>query len=259
MKQANIVTRQNELSEHDFTFQNDGSRTAYYHGYEITLTHDEFASNPMSEIGMPILATYNNRFERDDFEQVLNLLADSFSDGQLIRHQKVISRLVGYLSIDDMMKDDTGWHVDKADYLRDCVRNTYIDDDIIDVIRQYCVLLKLPLYSWTSRSYTQGDWRDCILIADDQYIEACGIKQRDIVSALRDISQIYDAWLWGDVYEYTITRDGEIIDCCGGWHDESSMLDDLIFTINNDRKRLRLKKQQRLKTMIKHRVPFSCR
>jgi len=47
--------------------------------------------------------------------------------------------------------------------------------------------------------------------------DAIGIKKEDVGSALVDEVRRYNAFLQGQVLGYTVERDGDEVDCCGGY------------------------------------------
>jgi hypothetical protein len=210
---------------------------AAYQGYRIRVLREEFPANPWEEWEgePPLLATGNAGIKSFTYRDPFGSLLASLTDGYLLRNQERILTAFD-LSLIFWEKET---HT-KADYLRESIRDGY-DHDPIPAIATLCELLKVEYHSWTSRGYAQGDALECILVATPEWIGETGIGKRLVAGALAGSAGLFDAYVWGDVYEFIIEDPaGVVIDAGGGYYGDyyaSGLADDAIGAIAADRER----------------------
>jgi hypothetical protein len=71
--------------------------------------------------------------------------------------------------------------------------------------------------------------------------------------------QAYDQWLRGDVYCYSISKDGEYKDSCCGFFGEDDTMDEARSMVTSLVEEERQKHQRQVKTYIRHHVPLEQR
>jgi hypothetical protein len=69
----------------------------------------------------------------------------------------------------------------------------------------------------------------------------------------------WQAVLNGEIYYYIIEDENDVIESCGGYDDYDDMKNDIDSIIEGIIKERKVKRQERLKTMIRHRVPLEKR
>lgn len=87
-------------------------------------------------------------------------------------------------------------------------------------------------------------------------------RREKIEEVLRSEVKTYDDYLTGNIFGYRIERSGEDVDSCWGYYGDpkdSGIIGDCESIIDHDIKERRNKKAERLKTFIRHHVPFEKR
>lgn len=210
-----------------------GCEVAFHNGYRIKAERDDSPSNPFEEWdgNWPIAIYYDRSikvYEKTKGVPIRDVLS-RFTDAQLVHDQKAIEKLLQVERIDlhlhgiewDEDASPPKWVTDGAalrSWFEDGLGN-FGDSELFDVYAELYKLLGIPVYSTTSRGYSQGDWANVLVVATPEAAAEFGCKEitdKDLEST----ADLYGYWAWGDVYGYVIEKpifdeDGEIED----WED----------------------------------------
>lgn len=115
-----------------------------------------------------------------------------------------------------------------------------------------------------SSGYSQGDYADVLAVAIPSWAKKVGAPRDTHKRQLEAAVKLYGAWAWGDVYGYVIDGpDGETLDSCWGYygsdHDESGLAEAAESAAQHIYSDARKRKGERLKELIRNRVPFAMR
>lgn len=115
-----------------------------------------------------------------------------------------------------------------------------------------------------SRGYSQGDYADVLAVALPSWAEKVDAPRESHARQLESAVKLYGAWAWGDVYGYVINGpDGETLDSCWGYygsdHDESGLAKAAESAAAYIYSAARKRKGERLKELIRNRVPLALR
>lgn len=115
-----------------------------------------------------------------------------------------------------------------------------------------------------SQGYSQGDYADVLAVALPAWAEKVGAPRDTHKRQLESAVKLYGAWAWGDVYGYVIeSPDGETLDSCWGYygtdHDESGLAEAAESAAAAIYADARKRKGERLKELIRNRVPVAMR
>ncbi len=115
-----------------------------------------------------------------------------------------------------------------------------------------------------SRGYSQGDYADVLAVALPAWADKVGAPRESHARQLESAVKLYGAWAWGDVYGYVIEGpDGETLDSCWGYygsdHDESGLAEAAESAADYIYSAARKRKGERLKELIRNRVPVALR
>lgn len=174
---------------------------------KIEIWRDECPSNPFTDWGCePDLMWEGGRNCGEDYSkgEIAKFIAYYPSDGQIIKHQKKICEV---LDIDVDYFKMAGF--DKGDKISD-IRSTIYDSCFEDLV-SICKLLKIPHKSFESKGYSQGDWADVLIVLTDEFFERTGCDKKDSESILEDTANLFSAYMWGDVFGYTIYEGREMV------------------------------------------------
>lgn len=121
-----------------------------------------------------------------------------------------------------------------------------LNDTNIPLVEILARIAKIPYLRYESKGYSQGDSADVLIILTPEYIEKIWAKKDSYESHLLDAKKLFNAWIWWDVYGYTLTEniplytidwilskntDTELVDSCwwfyGDDHTTNGLKDNL--------------------------------
>lgn len=216
---------------------------AAYQDYKIRVLRDDYPANPWQDWDgqPPLLAVSGARSKRFEYGDPFGALLASASDRFLL--EKIAAGLgisMAYFSADSQGKEQ---------YFRDALKERY-EEKPVATLQALCELLGTEHIAWESRGYAQGEVLECILVATPAWLAFAGLDPRLVFSSLASDADLFDAYAWGDVYEFVIENpDGEEVDGCGGYygsdHYASGLVEDAVCAVETDLER-REKEAERL-------------
>jgi hypothetical protein len=94
--------------------------------------------------------------------------------------------------------------------------------DVQGILEQLYTLLGWPAVALSRHGYSQGDSVDLLFVATPAHVKACGYdpKKHDYKKDFAGSADLYAAWVFGDVYGFTVTHTatGDDVDTCGGFY-----------------------------------------
>ena len=235
--------------------------------YKLKIMHDRYPINPFEDWDCnPSLWARSNGFGKDYSDgNISDFIISSITDNQIIRHQKYL--------IDDII-GMKGHYYNVNSFNRDYPRGEYTNQERIDVIRdmliendndwdmlaKLCDKFKIPYYRGTSRGYNQGDWADVFITITDKDVKRCGFNRKNYDKIMEGAFDLFSHWAWGDVYQYQLLYQGELIDSCGGFYgdnwEENGLYEHAKGFMEWHQKDTRKKREKKIKALIKNNVPY---
>ena len=231
------------------------SSTTFTHdkkSYTLEIHHDESPSNPFEDDdgNPPLLYRSLNHYQSETThygtENLAQALLDTISDHKLVRLWKQIDTInPNILDLIDFTENKKPYNYTKAEYMREQILhgNELTELESLQLI---CDLTKTPHLSALSRSYSQGDYADVLIVLSPEYIERSWIIPKNYNDILTSTKTLFDAYIWWDMYGFTLTEhkplfqsdgtlsdmiDDDIIDSCwwfyGDDHETNGILDTL--------------------------------
>jgi hypothetical protein len=174
---------------------------------KIKIWRDECPSNPFTDWDCePNLMWEGGRNYGQDYSkgEIAKFIAYFPSDGQIIKHQKQLAYELGidleYFKQMGFSKDD------KISDIRSAIRDASLAE-LVTV----CELFKIPHTQYTSTGYSQGDWADVLIVLTDEFFERTGCDKKNSDSILEGTANLFNAYMWGDVFGYTIYEGREMV------------------------------------------------
>ncbi len=237
-----------------------------YKGFEIVIGHDMDACNPFTDWDCePCLITSHDRNTTgyNDANDYATYLPD-LTWKEMRPHIAQIKEILEIKSLSEIL---FSWGVsDPAEsiehitaFLNDEYRGTSNGGDRFEILAKILNWSGVTALAGYGIGYRQGDWVDCIVIADAQYLERSGatITSPDQLQGSIDL---YAAWAFGDTYFFNIP---ELEDSCGGFygsdHETSGLLELAHAEIDNHIQKESEKRRAKLKDLIRARTPLALR
>lgn len=174
---------------------------------KIEIWRNESPENPFTSWDCePDLMWGGGRNYGEDYSKgkIAEFIAGFPSDGQIIKHQQ---KLADILEIDlEYFKVCGHSKEDKISDIRNEILNAYMGDLV-----KICELFKIPHKSYTSSGYSQGDWADVLIVLTDEFFERTGCDRKNSDSILEGTANLFNAYMWGDVFGYTIYEGREMV------------------------------------------------
>jgi hypothetical protein len=229
-----------------------------YKGFDIDVAHDDCPINPFEEwdCEFPLMYYYDRHYTDYSKGDIDDFLVGFLSYNQLVYHQKRVSELIDF---------DIEWYKihgytssEIIDSLRDALHE-YITDSISNR-EKFCLEFGIKHYSGTSRGYSQGDWADVFICWTPEFEKTTGLKYEDVTDEmLEGTFETYSAWAWGDVYDIRVEKiDFYVGEYFGEKHVEDG-IEEAKSEIDSYLKRKNKELQDKVKELIKNKVPFSNR
>lgn len=174
---------------------------------KIKIWRDDCPMNPFTEWDCePPLMFESGRSNKTDYSDgdIKRFIIDKPTDNQIIRHQ---AELADILSLDLQYYKD--YNFTKSEKASDIRYN--IGDLSVEELAKICTLFKIPHYQYTSKGYSQGDWADVLIVLTDEFFERTGCDRKNSDSILDGTANLFNAYMWGDVFGYTIYEGKEVV------------------------------------------------
>lgn len=240
------------------------AETLNYKGYTIKIQQDLNATNPYNfDEGMtPALWFYDRDF--NDYAPELHSPFDYYTDNQISRHWRKICSI---LNLDEAeheqeVKDAQENWPDPTGQVRKAIFADYLAESkpgywgsattYLEQLAELYNLIKIPAYTFQRNGYSQGDCVYGLIVYTPEFIEKTGVKPSE--KDAKDQADDYGAWVWGNCYGFEIE---ELDDSVWGYigSNPDHILSDIAWHIQQDLRR----KRDRLKTLIRNRVPLEVR
>ena len=240
-------------------------------GYQIEIWHDQDTSNPYEDsdgMAPALWLSLGNGFKeygRADLESPF----DRFTLHQVSRHWRAIAAI---LDLDESAHDqearehsaDYGQSLaeSRKDLFQDALGNMRAETwgygcDYLEALRALYRLMGYPADTFEKSGYCQGDVVRGLIVWTPEWVKAMGCNPARAAKDMESEAATYGAWVRGDCYGYTVTRDGQDVGSCGGFigGTDSGLLEYLASDIESDKRQCRA----RLKEMIRGRAPLEAR
>jgi len=248
-----------------------------YKGYTIKIENDHSPINPFEEWnGLPsLLVNYNNCFSEYgsiDIDDILTLTREQIKNN----FKAVQNVLCDHRPLLTILRTET--YLDRFDNAIEPL-NEYLHEfyegltkkDKLAMLSDFLTIKDVPHLLTNSYGYSQGDYVEMLLIADDSYKNehptlsslVDNYKER-LQKELQDSAALYSSWAWGDVYGFTVEdKEGDEIDSCWGFygdnHEKSGLIEHAKNAIDCTIRYNRRVKLNKLKELIKNSVAIEKR
>lgn len=177
--------------------------------FRIKISNDEGAENPFIAWDCePALMYESGRgYGTTDCSdgEIVEFIKQFPTNGQIIKHQKALCDILeidyDYLCARELTKDE------KADEIRWEITTSCN----VEQLAQLCELFKIQHLNYTSTGYSQGDCTNVLLVLTDEFYERTGCDRRRAKEILEGSQKLFDAWIWGDVYGFTVEKATEMV------------------------------------------------
>ena len=204
--------------------------------------------NPFKWDEMPLIAVNSiDGFRKSLLEdypnfKILNYLADKVTLEMVKDKAKELVIL-----LEDYFPNELDFYEEDIDDIHSDICGSILSIDNVKDISKVADYLNVTNFSYLSRGYSQGDATEVIIIFTEDFIKLKGLNNdKEIEKSLYRYSNLFDSYLWGDVYEFFLykkryftktyengeTEDSfewELYDSCGGFYgdnfEDNGMLD----------------------------------
>lgn len=251
-------------------------RRVEYNGLVIRAVQDDSPEMPWeSWEGEPPLVYYSDGLAEHDSPYNIQAPLANMSDGFVIRHQE---RIAAALDMQD------AWKAEAREYqsghwggrLVDCKRQLFeerLQDmkpsgsrswsaacDYFEALETLWLMQGVAALDFQRNGYSQGDSIRGLLVATPVWLKAMGLKR---IESLEPAADLLGSWAFGDVYGYIIeTESGDHLDSCFGYYgelDKSGLEESALSAANHILEKSRKAGQEKLKELIRNRVPLAMR
>lgn len=254
-------------------------------GYTVEISHDQDADSPYDAWEGNSPAIWMSL--RGGFTEYGGASLESFFDrvsaAWVSRNWRAICRAldVSESSHDVQAREDQRYSGDTLSGARssafiDTLHNMRAETwchgiDYLTALRDLYRLAGIPAQTFQRNGYCQGDSVYGLIVMTPEWAETAGAPHAkgkpDMAACERDMASqadAYGAWVWGDVYGFSITGPGaDSGDSCWGFYGSDPIASGLAYeiasTINTLLRQAKLERFARLKTWINARVPLHIR
>jgi len=241
-------------------------KTLKYKGIEIEIWNDTDAQNPWENWDgcVPLISDGGHRGDYKDYSDggILNYLRNFLSHNQVRRFQTRILEMMGE-NVADFKDDYPVNEYDRTEMIQDDLLYSWLDDGI-ENMEIFCLEFGIKHYKGTSIGYSQSDWTDIFICWTPEFGRVSGrdyksMDEKDFEGGFK----LFGYWAWGDAYGFTIDNEIGLSDSCGGFygddHEESGLMEMVRDSIDYYLNSQKLKRYQRVKDVIKNKVPLTHR
>lgn len=246
--------------------------------YAVQILRDEYPTNPFEDwdghapmvalLGRDGLARY------DGGSDIRDPLHDA-SESWVSRHWRALCDIMGLdkEAFDSECREaQKDWHGKMPDIRKDILRESLSDmreSDRLDSCAAIWNLMGSPSLCSDVQGYCQSHWSRLLIVWTPEFIQTMGVdpRKQDAHKDMQGQANLYECWAYGDVYGYCIEdqETGESESCwgfyCRLWDSEESahLFENIADTVLYMSEAKRKKKQNRVKTMVRNRVPLLTR
>lgn len=210
-----------------WNYQSDGEHAGEYHaehnGYRVRAVLDTSPENPFTgwdcnwpiSVRSPDTRTDGFTDYADDMSSEIRNPLGRFGDAALLFNQVHIAKALGFTHVGPMLAPidealaDVRWCKD-VDVLREAVNDALeqdTDSSVLETCAKLYALLDIPAYVGQTDGYSQGDWREVLVVAPPEYWrDKFGNDAAPEPEQLAYTVKLYGAWAWGDVYGYIVEK-----------------------------------------------------
>jgi hypothetical protein len=238
-----------------------------YKGFEIEIHQDRNYENPFKVWDCEFPLMYGEGRSSEDFSDgdIDHNLLYYLSDNQMTRHMGKILKMIEY------RKEEFDKHYPPGDWDKGERRGVLWDEFAKWLTRSlenrasFCQEFGIKHYYGTSTGYSQGDRVDVFICWSPTFGKTTGHQYKDVTEeGFKATKKTFDAWMWGDVYGYSI--DGVNVGSCWGYFGDplesgllaeaESCIDYHLECVAKETLEQKKKRENRIKAMIKNDVPL---
>lgn len=176
--------------------------------YTLDIHIDESPDNPWTDWDFepPLMFTSCDRYHKSvthyGTESIISELLDLITDRRLVLDRKSILESIE-LEEEYIREKQENYNQSFADALRDELRNY---SDSLNLIEELARVAKVPYSRHDSRGYSQGDYADVLIILTPSWYQKTGANPKHSADTLKHTRELFDAWVWWDVYGFVLTE-----------------------------------------------------
>ncbi len=205
-------------------------------GVAVEIWQDEDAENPYHwGDGMAPALWFSHRIESygtGDLEDPIGRMSPAF----VSRHYRKIEAIIDSVDSDEpaRIKADYGGAMGdiRQEYYRECLADLRSESwgrvcDYFETLAALWRLQGIPADTFQSNGYCQGDSARGLIVRLPEWVQAVGACHDSPDAIAKDMqgdADTFGAWLWGDVYGFSVGNDsdGEDLEICGGFYGTDS-------------------------------------
>ena len=136
-----------------------------------------------------------------------------------------------------------------------------VGTDNFDKLKKKAKKLGLTYYQGVSKGYSQGEYADVFFLVTHAWLENTGVKKENINDEFWEQQlDLFSNWAWRSVYGFTVYLPDETTESVGSFfgfnQNESGLISYLTDVIDSYLDAINLKRQLKLKSLIKSNVPY---
>lgn len=205
-------------------------------GVDVEIWQDQDAENPYHwGDGMAPALWFSYRIESygpGDLEDPIGCMSPAF----VSRHCRKIEEILDNVDSDEpaRIKADYGGAMGdiRQEYYRECLAELRSESwghvcDYFEALAELWRLQGIPADTFQSNGYCQGDSARGLIVHLPEWVQAVGARHDSpdaIANDMQGDADTYGAWLWGDIYGFTVGNDSddEDLEICGGFYGTDS-------------------------------------
>lgn len=205
-------------------------------GVDVDIWQDQDAENPYHwGDGMAPALWFSYRIDsygQGDLEDPIGRMSPAF----VSRHCRKIEDILDNVDSEEpaRIKADYGGAMGgiRQEYYRECLADLRSESwgsvcDYFDTLAALWRLQGIPADTFQSNGYCQGDSARGLIVHLPEWVESVGARHDSPDAIAKDMqgdADTYGAWLWGDVYGFSVGNDSddEDLEICGGFYGTDS-------------------------------------
>jgi hypothetical protein len=205
-------------------------------GVGVQVWHDQDTENPYHwGDGMAPALWFSYRIEsygQGDLEDPIGRMSPAF----VSRHYRKIEAILDNVDSEEPARIKADYGGDMGDirqeYYAECLadlRSEYWGSvcDYFETLAELWRLQGIPADTFQRNGYSQGHSARGLIVHLPEWVQAVGASHAspdEIEKDMESDADTYGAWLWGDVYGFTVGNDSddEDAECCGGYYGTDS-------------------------------------
>lgn len=174
--------------------------------YTLGIYQDESSSNPFEDwnceppIMYALLDRYRTTVTHYGTDHIVSELLELITPRRLVMNKK---ELLGIIEVEEDDLENNNWYNTIEENLRSELFKWW---DTLDLIEALARISKTPSSRHKSRGYSQGDYADVLIVLTPESFKKTWCKPKDATAILDHTKKLFDAYIWWDVYGYTLTE-----------------------------------------------------